>query len=212
MTTAAMIPLKLNNSRNALVSQTNAIVKAKSYRSDYVHHITIDDVRLMAMPLKERDRLLITFLFDTCFRVSEAISIRPCDIQASKDGWTVRVLGKGRKRSVVAVSASMAAQLQSYAYREGIKSDDQIFPINRTRVFQIVQKAMADAGVEKPDGVGAAHVLRHSGAIHRLSITGNPKAVQDQLRHADAQMTLRYMKTLSQNESVAINQSVDYKW
>jgi len=71
---------------------------------------------------------------------------------------------------------------------------------------------MASAGIAKPDGVGAVHILRHSGAIERLRRTGNPKAVQDMLRHRSARMTLRYMKTLSHEESMAIQQAVEYDW
>ena len=51
---------------------------------------------------------------------------------------------------------------------------------------------MDKAGVIKPDGVGSVHVLRHSGVIQRLKRAGNPKAVQDQLRHKSALMTSRY--------------------
>jgi DNA invertase Pin-like site-specific DNA recombinase len=42
--------------------------------------------------------------------------------------------------------------------------------------------------------------------------TGNPKAVQDQLRHKEAKMTLRYLKTLSSLESLKIQQKVDFGW
>ena len=51
--------------------------------------------------------------------------------------------------------------------------------------------------------------LRHSGAIARLEATGNPKALQDQLRHFSARMTLRYMKTLPAKRSLEISQGVD---
>jgi integrase len=66
-----------------------------------------------------------------------------------------------------------------------------------------VDRAFEKAGIRKPEHVGTVHVLRHSGAIARLAATGNPKAVQDQLRHKEAQMTLRYLKTLSSLESLA---------
>ena len=64
----------------------------------------------------------------------------------------------------------------------------------------------------KPEHVGTVHVLRHSGALARLAATGNPKAVQDQLRHKEARMTLRYLKTLSAQESIKIQQDVDSQW
>jgi len=52
-------------------------------------------------------------------------------------------------------------------------------------------------------------VLRHSGAIARLKASGNPKSVQHQLRHKSAQMTLRYMKTMSADESLVIQHGVN---
>ena len=93
-----------------------------------------------------------------------------------------------------------------------LKIEQQLFPFTRTRAFQIVDAAMEKSGITKPDHVGTIHVLRHSGALERLKVTGNPRAVQDQLRHADARMTLRYMKTLSSEESMRIQQSVDFNW
>jgi integrase len=52
-------------------------------------------------------------------------------------------------------------------------------------------------------------VLRHSGAIARLAISGNPRAVQEQLRHKSAQMTLRYLKTIGHDEAMRTQQNVD---
>jgi len=60
--------------------------------------------------------------------------------------------------------------IKSYCYDKGIRDNDRIFPINRSRVFQIVQKTMKLAGLNKPEGVGTVHVLRHSGALERLRL------------------------------------------
>ncbi len=84
--------------------------------------------------------------------------------------------------------------------------------MSRVRVHQIVKEAFQTGGVAKPEHVGAVHVLRHSGAIARLEENGNPKALQDQLRHQDAKMTLRYLKTVSAKRSLEIQQGVDFRW
>lgn len=203
---------KLNNSSKVL-----AIRQGKDYAAGYVPHLSEGDVRLMAIVAGrgrdgERNALLIKTLFDGCFRASEALSIRPCDITKSDDGYAVSIIGKGHKPGKVAVSSSLVSELMAYCYQQGIKPDTMIFPITRSRAFQIVQGAMKAAGIRKPDGVGAVHVLRHSGALERLKKTGNPKATQDQLRHSSAAMTLRYMKTLSAEESLKINQGTDFQW
>ncbi|MFC1904649.1 tyrosine-type recombinase/integrase [Chloroflexota bacterium] len=210
-TTTAMVPLKgeiVNNSAKRL-----AVRRWKDYMGEDVPHLDIERVRrVIEAATNERDQLLIKTLFDGCFRVSEAIGIRPRDIIQDATGWVINIIGKGGLHSTVAVSPSLVAQIQSYAYRYNVPPDTRIFTINRFRVHQIVSRAMADAGVVKPDGVGAVHVLRHSGALERLKLTGNPKAVQEQLRHRDPRMTLRYMKTLSRKEAIEIQKGVDYQW
>ena len=210
MTSREVVPF--NNQKLDKSNQRLAIQKGKDYQADYVPHISFDDVRRILETLGDRDQLLVKMIFDGCLRVSEALSVRPEDIVQTADGWEVRVLGKGNKRSAMAISATLAAQLQAYAYRNNIAPDAVFFPIIRQRVFQIVTSAMKKAGVVKPAGVGAVHVLRHSGALERLKRTGNPKAVQDQLRHASAAMTLRYMKTLAHEESLKIQQQINLEW
>ncbi len=203
-------------------SQVSAIQRAEAGTADYVPHVTAGQVKLMAVMAGqnkqhgERNALLIKFLFDGCLRVSEALGVRPIDLQRTPDGWTARVLGKGSKPGLVAISASIAAELQSYCYRAKIDESGLIFPVSRSQAFRIVSRVFDKAGISRPsrerDHVGAVHVLRHSGAIERLRLTGNPRAVQHQLRHKSALMTMRYLKTLSADESLKIQQGVEYQW
>ncbi len=188
--------------------------------AEFVPHLGLAEVQALARAAQvagrggkgERDRLLIETLFDGCFRVSEGLGIRPIDLVQTDLGWTVRIVGKGNKFGEAAISPSLAARLQAYAYQHHIEPSHRFFPITPTRVWQIANRAFKIAGIGKPSHVGSVHVLRHSGAIERLAITGNPKALQDQLRHTDAKMTLRYMKTLSKKESLKIQQQVDFRW
>ncbi len=160
----------------------------------------------------ERDELLILVLFDATLRISEALGLHPCDLIREEGGNHLRVVGKGRKRGVVSLSRSLALRLIDYAYRKKVAPDRLFFPITRARAHQIVSRAYKAAGVVKPTGVGTLHVLRHSGAIERLRETGNPRAVQDQLRHTSPTMTLRYLKTLTSEESLRIQDQVDFGW
>lgn len=208
--------LKRNKSNQQL-----AIRRAEAGTADYVVHLNLDQVKELADAAGrsrhgERDRLLVQLLFDGCLRCSEAIGVRPCDIVQDYTGWTVKVKGKGNKTALVAISPTLAAQLQAYAYRHKLDENDRIFPITRSQVFRIVTNAFDCAGIPRPrretDQVGAVHILRHSGAIERLRQTGNPKAIQDQLRHKSALMTLRYLKTISREESIQIQQGVEFNW
>jgi integrase len=203
-------------------SQVSAIQRAEAGAADYVPHLSLEDIRLIVTAAShqkqhgERNALLIKFLYDSTSRCSEGIGIRPCDIARDSGGWTVSIMGKGMKPGKVAISPGLAAEIQSYCYRYKIAETERIFPISRSQCFRIVCNAFDRAGVRRPtrenDRVGAVHFLRHSGAIERLRRTGNPKAVQDQLRHKSAQMTLRYLKTVSADESLLIQQMVDFKW
>jgi len=208
--------LRLNKS-----SQQLAIRRSEAVAADYVVHLNLDQVRQLAEAAGEsrhgdRDKLLIELLFDGCLRCFEAIATRPYDMTQDSMGWTVRVKGKGGKMALVAISPTLAAQLQAYAYRNKLGETERLFPITRSQAFRIVTIAFDRAGLTRPrretDRVGAVHILRHSGAVERLRRTGNPKAVQDQLRHKSALMTMRYLKTISADESLRIQQGVDFKW
>jgi len=211
-----------NTALHNKTSQVSAIQRAEAGAADYVPHVSAGQVKLMAVVAGqnkrhgERNALLIKFLFDGCLWVSEALGVRPVDLQRTPDGWTVRVLGKGSKPGVVAISASIAAELQSYCYRAKIGESERIFPVSRSQTFRIVTQAFDKAGIPRPskerDHVGGVHILRHSGAIERLRLTGNPRATQSQLRHKSALMTMRYLKTLSADESLRIQQAVEFQW
>ena len=159
----------------------------------------------------DRDALLIQTIFDGALRVSEALGVRPMDVSRTDGGYRLRVDGKTGPREV-AVSPSLVALLQSYAYEIHLLRDGRFFPINRHRVWQIVDLAAELAGLAKPPGVGTVHILRHSGAIERMRESGNPRSVQDQLGHATPAMTLRYFRTLAAEEALRIQEEVDFGW
>lgn len=197
---------KLNN-----LSQKLAIRQETQFSATDVPHIGLDYIRrLMAAACqgrhKERDKLLISFPFDSALRVGECLSVRPMDIKDTGGGWAVYALQEKLKpefkgmRTWVAISPSMAAALRAYAYDYSIPKDKPIFDINRSRVFQIIAAAMKRAGIQKPAHVGSVHILRHSGAIERLRQSGNPEATQSRLRHKTVSMTLRYLQTPSQRK------------
>ena len=199
---------------------TLAIRQAQDTQAAFVPHLGLEEVQQLAQAAEatartgkgERDALLIQTLCDGAFRVSEAISLCPNRLVSSPEGWLARIVGKGRQVRDVAVSPSLAARLQSYAYRMRINPDERLFPVSTTRVWQIVDRAFKSTGIRKPDHVGTVHVIRHSGAIARLEETGDPKALQDHLGHKQARMTLRYLKTRSAKESLKIQQRVNFQW
>jgi integrase len=210
----------LKEDMTQLATRNAAIRQASVSAASTIPRLSLVEVKQLADAARdsakgirqERDPLLIMTLFDGCLRSTEALRLTPTHLHQTATGWALQVLGKGNKYGQVAVSASLAAQLQAFCYRWGIGATDRIFPITKWRSWQIVNRAFQVTGIPKPEHVGAVHVLRHSGALYRLEQTGNPKAVQDQLRHETVKMTLRYMKTLSTEESLRINQGVEVQW
>jgi integrase len=198
------------------IAKGHAIIRRAWVEGGPVPHLGLEEVRRLIAAARsasrrhgERDALLIGVLFDACLRVSECLGLRPADIVHDGEGFVLRVRRKGAKWGQVAVSPSMAAMLLGYSARAGVGATERIFPVTRQHAHRVVTRAFRLAGVQKPGGVGAVHVLRHSGAIERLRRTGNPRAVQLHLGHASAAMTLRYMRTLAESEAVRIQQAVD---
>lgn len=196
---------------------------ARRYRSEPdsrpVPHWGFPEIRRLVETIRETHRpprgdqyaLLVMTLFDGALRIGEALGIAPRDLIRSAEGYRVRVEGKTGWREA-AISPNLAERLRGYAWDQKLALDVRYWPFSPSRAHEVISEAEQAAGLVKPVGVGAVHILRHSGAIERMRITGDPKAVQDQLGHTTAGMTLRYMKTLLQEEGIARQEKVDYQW
>jgi integrase len=214
------IPDLYNKNAN---SRIVAVRAGEDSSADYVPHISKNDVKLMAIVAGQgkrhgrRNAALIKTTFDGAFRISEVLGIRRVDLEQTPDGWVAHVIGKSHKGKhglpgVAAISTNTVNELISYCYDYHRGPTDLIFDISRSQAYRIIVAAYQKAGIRQPsklsDHVGACHALRHSGALERLHQTGNPRALQHQLRHKSAAMTLRYLKTEQADESIKIQQQV----
>jgi len=194
---------------------TRAIVERRAQLAralKIVPYLTSDEVRRLAQEARkrrkgERDALLILVLFQTGLRISEALSLTPFKIETFEGKPVLRFIGKGGKPRVVALPERLADKLRAYAYQKGIKPDQRFFPINRQRAWQILKEVSGRAGINKRV---YPHLLRHSDAIERLRQTGNPKALQHHLGHSSPVMAMRYLSTLTQEDSLRIQQQVEF--
>lgn len=174
-----------------------------------VSYLTEEDIRqLVEGCKKERDKLLITLLFQTGVRISEALALTPAAIRNFEGKPAVEIIGKGKKLRMVALPVNLKEKLESYAYRVKIEPRMRFFDINRSRAWQILNEAREAAGMEKRV---FPHLLRHSDAIIRLRKTGNPKALQYHLGHNSPAMTLRYLSTLTQEDALRVQQEVEFR-
>jgi len=197
-------------SNKALVPQRTALARA----FQIVPYLTREEVRLLVEEAKrrprkgERDALLIQVLYQTGLRISEALSLTPSSIREFEGKPALEVLGKGRKLRLVACPERLADKLRAYAYKKGLGPNDKFFPINRHRAWQILKELAQRAGIPKRV---YPHLLRHSDAIERLRQTGNPKALQHHLGHSSTVMVMRYLSTLTQEDSLRIQQQVEFE-
>lgn len=190
---------------NALVQRKMALNKVNLP----VSYLTEEDIRqLVEACKKERDKLLITLLFQTGVRISEALTLTPAAIRNFEGKPAMEIVGKGKKLRMVALPVNLKEKLESYAYRAKIEPRMRFFDINRSRAWQILNEAREAAGIEKRV---FPHLLRHSDAIIRLRKTGNPKALQYHLGHNSPAMTLRYLSTLTQEDALRVQQEVRFE-
>ncbi|MGQ9777897.1 MAG: tyrosine-type recombinase/integrase [Thermodesulfobacteriota bacterium] len=155
----------------------------------------------------ERDYLFVLTLFQTGLRISEALSLTPAKIGQFEGKPVIDVIGKGNKPRLVSCPQGLAKRLSDYGRYKKLNSQERFFPFNRIRGWQIIKQAARKAGFEKKV---FPHLLRHSDAIERLRQTGNPKALQHHLGHSSISMVMRYLSTLTQEESLRIQQKVEF--
>lgn len=120
-----------------------------------------------------RDHLLFTLLYNTGARVSEALDLRPMDI----NGRSVTLRGKGRKLRSVPLWPKTLRHLQQWRQSNQIGSDQPIFtnlrglPLSRDGVAFRLMLAVRRAAQECPSLGGrqiTPHVFRHTTAMHLL--------------------------------------------
>ena len=157
----------------------------------------------------ERDYLLILTLFQTGLRISEALSLTPRRLGQYDGKPCLSIVGKGKKPRSVACPEALADKMRSYAYQRHLDLDDRFFAINRCRAWGIIKQAGLKAGIYNKKVY--PHIFRHSDAIYRLRVTGNPRALQHHLGHESPMMTMRYLSTLQQEDSLRIQQQVEFE-
>jgi integrase/recombinase XerC len=140
-----------------------------------------------------RDRAMLELFYSSGLRLSELVGLRWLDLDL--DAGEVRVLGKGRKTRVVPVGRHAVTALRALGDAEGREAESPVFrgrrgaPIS-PRTVQARMKALAlRQGFAKRVH---PHLLRHTFASHVLESSGDLRAVQELLGHADIATTQIY--------------------
>jgi integrase/recombinase XerC len=140
-----------------------------------------------------RDRALLELLYSSGLRVSELCGVRWRDLDAG-DGL-LRVTGKGSKTRIVPVGAKALAALEALRTQDAPDDGDPLVkarggkPLTPNGVRARLKKRAQQQGVWKRV---YPHLLRHSCASHLLESSGDLRAVQELLGHADIGTTQIY--------------------
>lgn len=144
-----------------------------------------------------RDHLIITMLYSTGMRRSEAAALRDLDLDFS--ARQIRVFGKGRKQRLVPFGEELEGLLHQYIERRNNDvenpADGHLLvspsgrPLSPVQVTAIVHRYLQYLPTLARKG---AHVLRHSFATNMLGQGADLMTVKELLGHASLQSTQVY--------------------
>lgn len=147
-------------------------------------------------PLETRDLCMFELMYSSGLRLAELVGLNVTSVDLS--GGEVRVLGKGGKERVVPVGRKARAAIETWLpLRAGLaaESEPALFVSQRGHRLshRSVQARLNRWGLAKgADQKLHPHLLRHSFASHMLESSGDLRAVQELLGHADIATTQVY--------------------
>jgi integrase/recombinase XerD len=143
-----------------------------------------------------KHRAILTTCYAAGLRISEAIHLKPVDIDSKR--MVIRVeQGKGQKDRYVMLSPKLLETLRSYwrAVRPMgawlFEGDIAGQPINRSSVELACQQTRPRAGIRKPV---TPHSFRHAFAVHLLESGTDIRTIQLLLGHRSLATTARYLR------------------
>ena len=147
-------------------------------------------------PLARRDRAIMEMIYSSGLRLAELVSLDTDSID--RGDATVRITGKGGKTRVVPVGRAALA-----AVADWLKVRGQLAPLEQKALFvskngrrisprSVQQRLNNWAQRQGLNSHVHPHMLRHSFASHILESSGDLRAVQELLGHADIATTQIY--------------------
>ena len=143
----------------------------------------------------ERDKFLITLLFSTGMRISEAMSLKSNMLKNE----TITILGKGNKERIVPILSIVRDRFNEYLKELnnfGLNIKNDIFLKNNGKTMsirdaqRIFEKIKVVCGFEH----FSPHVMRHSFATYLLENGANINQIQVLLGHENLGTTQKYTK------------------
>lgn len=146
--------------------------------------------------LNLRNKALLTLIYATGLRISEALSISKKDLYNEE---FLTICGKGKKQRIIPWIAPVRKLLHLYinALPYQIEEDQPIFRGKRGGVLQRAVFNKELIGLRRSLGLPeslSSHAFRHSFATHLLENGANLRSIQDLLGHASLSTTQCYTK------------------
>ena len=151
----------------------------------------------------QRDRLLLTLMFNTGARVSEIIGVRVADVVLGPTS-SVRLHGKGRKQRSLPLWKTVARAVRDWLHMNPqLQADAPLLPrrdgkpMTRANVAQRLKLAAEAATTKYPDLAKMSvspHIIRHSTAMSLLQSGAEPCDIALWLGHESPSTTHMYVE------------------
>ena len=164
-------------------------------------NISVDDMfQLLNInekdPLSVRDQCMMELMYSSGLRLSELVGINLADLKLSEN--EIMVTGKGSKQRLLPITDSAVKALKEWIRIRAdfsLAGEKALFLSQQKKRISVrsVQSRMEKWGLKQAlPGHINPHKLRHSFATHMLASSGNLRAVQTLLGHADLATTQVY--------------------
>jgi site-specific recombinase XerD len=159
-------------------------------------------------PTGIRNRALIAVLYRSGLRISEALALRPADIDVNRG--TIRVRnGKGGKARVVGIDDDGLAVLARWTdvrHARGFRSGPlfctlQGRPVSDRYVRDMLKRVARNAGIDQRVH---PHGFRHTHAGELAGENVPMPVIRDQLGHSSVAVTDRYLATIAPAQVIAM--------
>ena len=183
------------------------VKKATTYPMTYLDRDEVKAVLAAPQPahaLGLWDLALLTFLYNTGARVSEAVTLDIADLRLEAPAQ-VGILGKGRKQRWCPLWAETAAALREYLHQRRLtgKPQSPLFVnargqrLSRHGVNAILQRHLLTAAKAQPSlqkkRIGP-HSFRHTAALHLLQAGVELNVIRAWLGHVSITTTSQYIE------------------
>jgi len=151
-------------------------------------------LRVLAAVASPQHRAVLTTCYAAGLRISEALQLRPTDIDSAR--MVIRVeQGKGQRDRYVMLSPKLLEVLRAWWHHRRparwlFPGDRPDRPLGRGAVEQACHRARQVARLSKPV---TPHALRHAFAVHLLEAGTNVRTIQLLLGHRSLATTARYL-------------------